>query len=72
MAALRWGNTLKPGSDYVIFVVRVARDEQGRVTGIVERVRTGEKARFSGLDELRRMIENFIGGRDAGFEDENL
>lgn len=34
------------------FVVRLLLDEEGAVTGVVERVRTGEKARFTGLDGI--------------------
>lgn len=38
------------------FVVRLSRDEAGRVTGIVERVRTGEKARFEGVAAIATVI----------------
>jgi hypothetical protein len=38
------------------FVVRLSRDAAGRVTGIVERVRTGEKERFEGLAALATVI----------------
>jgi hypothetical protein len=43
------------------FVLRVEIDETGDVTGVVERVRTGEKERFRGYgmlgDVLRRMMD---------------
>jgi hypothetical protein len=33
-------------SEFATFVLRLAHDEAGRLTGVVERVRTGEKARW--------------------------
>jgi hypothetical protein len=51
------------------FVVRLSRDASGRVSGIVERVRTGEKARFDALDILAevigRMVAHDATNRDA-------
>jgi hypothetical protein len=51
------------------FVVRLSRDDAGHVTGIVERVRTGEKARFDALDVLveviGRMVAHDTTNRDA-------
>lgn len=38
------------------FIVRLARDEAGRVTGIVERVRTGQKERFEGLGAIAPLL----------------
>jgi hypothetical protein len=38
------------------FIVRLARDAAGRVTGIVERVRTGEKERFEGVAAIATVI----------------
>ena len=35
-----------------VFIVRVSRDGDGRVTGVVERVRTGEKVRVEALAEV--------------------
>jgi hypothetical protein len=32
------------------FVVRLVHDRAGGISGVLERVRTGEKARFTGLD----------------------
>ncbi|MBI2206370.1 MAG: hypothetical protein HYU41_21270 [Candidatus Rokubacteria bacterium] len=34
------------------FIVRLSSDAAGRVTGIVERVRNGQKERFEGLEGL--------------------
>jgi hypothetical protein len=42
------------------FVVRLARDEAGRVTGIVERVRTGEKERFEGIAAIATSIARMV------------
>jgi hypothetical protein len=42
------------------FVVRLARDEGGRVTGIVERVRTGEKARFESVAAIAAVIARMV------------
>jgi hypothetical protein len=42
----------REGLHRAIFIVRLDRDERGRVTGVVERVRTGEKARVDTLGDL--------------------
>ncbi len=39
----------------VTFVVRAARDPDGRLAGVIERVRTGEKRSFD--DDSRRLGE---------------
>jgi hypothetical protein len=44
----------------VTFIVRTSRDSGGRVRGVVERVRTGEKERFSGVRDLGRLIERML------------
>jgi hypothetical protein len=52
--------------DPVTFVVRVAPDDTGRLTGIVERVRTGEKHRFEGEAAIGQIIARIVaseGGR---------
>ena len=46
--------------DPVSFVVRVAADGTGRLTGIVERVRTGEKHRFEGEVAIGRIIARLV------------
>jgi hypothetical protein len=38
------------------FVVRVSRDTTGRLEGIVERPRTGEKVWFQDADQIGRLI----------------
>lgn len=48
------------------FLVWLARDEDGRLLGIVERVRTGRKNRFIGIDDIGRAIADLLG--DAPLE----
>jgi hypothetical protein len=45
------------------FVVRLTRDEAGRITGVVERVKTGLKARVEDLDAVGRAIGEMIAPR---------
>jgi hypothetical protein len=45
------------------FVVRPTRDEAGRITGVVERVGTGLKARVEDLDAVGRAIGEMIASR---------
>lgn len=46
--------------EYAIFVVRLSRSDGGRLTGVVERVRTGEKVRFQELDALGSVIAGML------------
>jgi len=48
------------GSHAMTFVVRLSRDDVGRLTAIVERVRSGEKARVHDLDAIPRAIARMI------------
>lgn len=34
------------------FVIRLAHDRAGGISGVLERVRTGEKVRFNGLESV--------------------
>jgi len=52
------------------FVVRLTCDKVGRVTGVVEHVKTGLKARVEGLDGIGRVIGEIIGPRGTD-QDEN-
>lgn len=38
------------------FIVRIVLNEAGKLSGVVERVKTGEKQRFEHLDALSRLI----------------
>jgi hypothetical protein len=53
---------------HVTFVVRAARDSDGRLAGVIERVRTGEKWRFADADAIGRLIEQMVerSSGDAG------
>jgi hypothetical protein len=42
------------------FVVRVQATEAGELAGTVERLRTGEKQHFRGVDALARLIEQSV------------
>jgi len=53
----------------VTFVVRVSRDRGGRLRGIVERVKTGAKAPFTGADALAEVIDRMVRGADGAGED---
>jgi hypothetical protein len=44
----------------VIFIVRTTREPGGRVRGVVERVSTGQKERFSGVRSLGRLIDRML------------
>jgi hypothetical protein len=55
------------------FVVRVSREADGAVSGIVERPRSGEKARFTGFEglgaALARMLEREEATRGEGADE---
>ena len=46
------------------FIVRLSREGTGVIVGVVERVRTGEKERFQGLDALAPLITRMTGEWD--------
>jgi hypothetical protein len=46
------------------FIVRVDRDAAGGVTGVVERVRTGEKTRVQAISDVGRILAAMLGGED--------
>lgn len=48
----------------VTFVVRATRDANGRLAGVIERVRTGEKRRFEDPDAIGRLIERMVDDED--------
>jgi hypothetical protein len=53
------------------FIVRLARDETGRLTGIVERVRTGEKERFEGLAAIATVLARMARPNHSRSEEED-
>ena len=48
----------------VTFIVRASREAGGRLRGIVERVKTGEKQRFTGAAGLGGLIERMLATDD--------
>jgi hypothetical protein len=40
------------GLHRAVFIVRLDRDGRGQITGVIERVRTGEKARVESLADV--------------------
>jgi hypothetical protein len=46
----------------VTFIVRATRDHGGRLRGIVERVKTGEKRRFTRAAGIGGLIERMLDG----------
>jgi hypothetical protein len=53
----------------VTFIVRASRDRSGRLRGVVERVRTGAKERFTGADGVGVLIERMLEAEDRERED---
>ena len=45
------------------FIIRVSRDEAGRLSGVVERVRTGEKARVYEIEDIGQVIVRMMDAR---------
>lgn len=48
-----------------VFIVRLARDPTGRVTGVVERVRTGEKERVAAVEEIGSILAEMLGREES-------
>jgi hypothetical protein len=48
------------GRQVTTFIVRLSR-EDGRLTGVVERVRSGEKVHVDGVEDISRVIGRMIG-----------
>ena len=44
----------------MVFIVQIIRDDTGIVSAVVERLRTGEKARLRGLEALASVITRMI------------
>jgi hypothetical protein len=42
------------------FIVRLTRDQGGQITGVVERVRTGEKASVATLAEVGAVLAEML------------
>jgi hypothetical protein len=48
------------GRHHAIFIVRVNRDSGGKLTGVIERVRTGEKIRVEALAEVEQVLASML------------
>jgi hypothetical protein len=42
------------------FIVRVDRDDQGGISGVIERVRTGAKEAFRGVEAISGVIARMV------------
>jgi hypothetical protein len=51
---------MEPVQESITFVVRVRPGERGRVSGIVHRVKTGEKHRFQEADAIGVLIAEMV------------
>jgi len=47
------------------FVIQVAADEAGDLTGLIQHVRTGEKRRFQGSENLCAAIHDMVRGDET-------
>jgi hypothetical protein len=46
--------------EYTTLIVRIRQDDAGRLSGVVERARTGGKVRFHGLETLPRVVASLL------------
>jgi len=46
--------------DYTTLIVRIWQDDAGRLSGVVERARTGEKVQLHGLETLSRAVASLL------------
>jgi hypothetical protein len=67
----RTGAEEKGKASIMTFIVRVSRNESGRIAGVVERVRTGEKERVDGLEAISAAIARMLGANPQGGEQRN-
>jgi hypothetical protein len=49
----------------ITFIVRLAREPSGQVTGVVERVRTGEKAPVGAVEDVGAILAEMLGRADS-------
>jgi hypothetical protein len=50
------------GAEVVTFIVRLVAEGGGRVAGVVERVRSGEKRRFRDIEAISPLIAAMLQG----------
>src|SRR5262245_54765554 len=58
-SAMSAGRSLR-GPRRSSFVVRIDRDDEGKISGVIERVRTGEKETFRGLEAIGGVIARMV------------
>jgi hypothetical protein len=59
----QWSGGMEPTEhlgDYTTLIVRIRQDDAGRLSGVVERARTGEKLQFHGLETLNRAVASLL------------
>ncbi len=56
---------MSPVDEFATFVVRLSRVDGGRLAGVVERVKKGEKAPFHELEAIGAVIGRLLEGEDA-------
>jgi hypothetical protein len=54
-----------PG-EHTTLIVRIRQDDAGQLSGVVERVKTGEKVRFHGLETLSRAVASLLSTAHEG------
>jgi hypothetical protein len=52
--------------DHTTLIVRIRHDDTGRLSGVVERVRTGQKVLFHGLETLSRAVDALLSTSTEG------
>jgi hypothetical protein len=57
----------EPEGRQSIFIVRMTRHSTGRITGVVERVRTQEKQRFTTFEEVGVILARLLAREESGF-----
>ena len=53
------------------FVIRVAQDRRGQVSGVIERVATGAKEAFTGMEAIGQVISRMLQGTGPLVRDES-
>lgn len=56
-------DTTEDLGEYATVIVRIRRDEAGRLSGVVERVGTGETIGFHGLETLGKAVAALLASR---------
>ena len=46
--------------EHTTLIVRIRQDDAGRLSGVVERVRTRKQVRFHGLETLNRSVASLL------------